>query len=80
MVRANGPVRLEGGGRAGVLIRTRRTELGMSQATLAEALDVSRQTVNSLESGDYAPSVFLALKVARQLQLTVEQIWGPDAP
>lgn len=78
MVRANGPVRVIGDGRAGALIRSRRTEIGFTQATLADVLDVSRQTVVALESDEYAPSVYLAIKVARQLQLSVEDIWGLD--
>ena len=80
MVRANGPVRVFGEGRAGSRIRSRRSEIGFTQASLADALDVSRQTVVALESDDYAPSVFLAIKVARQLQLSVEEIWGLDTP
>ena len=76
--RPSGPVRIEGG-TAGALIRARRTELGITQNTLAETLDVSRQTVIAMESGDYAPSVFLAVRVARALDTTVETLWGADA-
>ena len=42
-----------------------RAERGWSQAELAERLDVSRQTVNSIETGKYDPSLPLAFKIAR---------------
>jgi putative transcriptional regulator len=42
---------------------------------MAEAINVSRQTVISMEAGGYAPSVFLALKVADALSTTVEALW-----
>ncbi|GAA1605883.1 hypothetical protein GCM10009828_036310 [Actinoplanes couchii] len=43
---------------------------------MAAEIGVSRQTVIAMESGDYAPSVYLALKVARVLTSTVEELWG----
>lgn len=61
---------------SGSRVRARRREAGFTQASLAEALQVSRQTVISLESGDYSPSVHLALRVARTLGATVEELWG----
>jgi putative transcriptional regulator len=63
-------------GRAGIRVRDRRKELGLTQVDLAEAVGVSRQTVITLETGDYAPSVYLALRVARTLQTTVEALWS----
>ena len=63
-------------GRAEARVRARRRELGLTQAGLAEAVGVSRQTVITLETGDYAPSVYLALRVARTLQTTVEDLWS----
>ena len=48
----------------------------MTQAELAVAVAVSRQTIISMESGDYAPSVHLALRVARVLGTEVESLWG----
>lgn len=48
----------------------------MSQMALANATDVSRQTIISMEQGNYAPSVYLALRVAIALQSTVEDLWG----
>ena len=46
-----------------------------SQGTLAEELGVSRQTINAIEGGDYAPSVYLALDLARVLACTVEDLF-----
>jgi putative transcriptional regulator len=57
-------------------VRLRRRVVGLTQADLAVAVGVSRQTIISMESGDYAPSVLLALRVARELQTTVEELWG----
>jgi putative transcriptional regulator len=56
-------------------IRTRREALGLSQAALADALDVSRQTVNSLETGRYDPSLPLAFAIARYFHTTIEEIF-----
>ncbi len=63
-------------GSAGVVVRARRKEAGLTQQALAEAVGVSRQTIISMETGDYAPSVYLALKVARSLGASVEELWG----
>ena len=48
----------------------------LTQAELAKEIDVSRQTVVSIEGGDYAPSVYLALKLAEVLETTVEELFG----
>ena len=55
-----------------------RAERGWSQADLAEKLDVSRQTVNSLERGKYDPSLPLAFKIAGVFALSIEQIFKPE--
>ena len=55
-----------------------RTTRGWSQADLAEKLDVSRQTVNSLERGKYDPSLPLAFKIAGLFATPIEQIFTPD--
>lgn len=55
-----------------------RAERGLTQGQLADALDVSRQTVSSLEKGRYDPSLPLAFKIGRLFGLTVEQIFSPD--
>lgn len=55
-----------------------RAERGWSQAALAERLDVSRQTVISIEIGRYDPSLPLAFKIARVFQLPIEQVFIDD--
>ena len=59
-------------------VRRVRSGVGMTQAQLAEAVGVSRQTVNALEAGNYAPSVYLALRVAAVLATTVEDLFAAD--
>ncbi len=56
-----------------------RAERDWSQADLANALDVSRQTINALETGKYDPSLPLAFKLARLFALPIEAIFD-DAP
>ena len=60
-------------------IRERRTGRGLSQAVLATALGVSRQTINSIETGKYVPSLPLALALARYFGTTVEEMFDDDA-
>ena len=77
MARASGPIRPEADDDvAGQRIRSRRTGLGLSQQALADATDVSRQTIISMEQGNYAPSVYLAIRVATALHATVEDLWS----
>lgn len=57
-------------------VRQFRRSAEITQAALAEAIGVSRQTVISVEGGDYAPSVFLALRLARALDTTVEALFA----
>ncbi|MDR8018414.1 helix-turn-helix transcriptional regulator [Nesterenkonia aerolata] len=57
-------------------IRDLRRSLRLTQAQLASAVGVSRQTIVAVEQGDYAPSVFLALRLARELGATVESLFG----
>jgi putative transcriptional regulator len=52
-----------------------RTERGWSQAELAERLDVSRQSVNALETDKYDPSLPLAFKIARLFGRPIEAIF-----
>jgi putative transcriptional regulator len=56
-------------------LRELRTERGWSQAILADRLEVSRQTVNAIETGRYDPSLPLAFKIARQFKLSIEDIF-----
>lgn len=56
-------------------IRVERAIKEMTQADLAAAVGVSRQTINSIESNKYVPSTVLALKIARIFGKTVEEIF-----
>lgn len=59
-------------------VRVRREAAGLSQAALAAALGVSRQTVNSLETGKYDPSLPLAFAIARYFHTTIEELFHVD--
>jgi putative transcriptional regulator len=59
-------------------LRVLRAEREWSQADLAERLDVSRQTVNAIETGKYDPSLPLAFKIARLFDQPIEAIFFPD--
>ncbi|HET7043708.1 MAG TPA: helix-turn-helix transcriptional regulator [Gaiellaceae bacterium] len=61
-------------------VRELRTERGLSQAQLAAATRVSRQTINSIETGRYVPSLPLALALARYFARPVEEIFRDDIP
>lgn len=52
-----------------------RKSRGMKQEDLAAALEVSRQTIGSLENGRYNPSIILAFKIARYFDLKIEDIF-----
>jgi putative transcriptional regulator len=52
-----------------------RRRLGLKQEELADALEVSRQTISSLENGRYNPSILLAFKIARYFGMSVEDIF-----
>ena len=56
-------------------VRTLRTERNLSQQQLAEAMDVSRQTINSIEKERYTPSLPLAIALARYFDTTVEAMF-----
>jgi putative transcriptional regulator len=60
-------------------LRVLRAERRWSQADLAERLQVSRQTVNAIETGKYDPSLPLAFAIARVFESTIEAIFTPDA-
>jgi putative transcriptional regulator len=59
-------------------LRALRGERDWTQAALAERLDVSRQTVNALETGRYAPSLPLAFRIARVFGLRIEDVFSDD--
>jgi putative transcriptional regulator len=52
-----------------------RKQRGIKQEDLANALEVSRQTIGSLENGRYNPSIMLAFKIARYFQMNIEEIF-----
>ena len=56
-------------------IRVARAEVRMTQQQLADAADVSRQTINAIESGKFVPSTVLALKIAQNFGKSVEEIF-----
>lgn len=63
----------------GSLMKNRLEEIrksrGIKQEDLASALEVSRQTIGSLENGRYNPSIILAFKIARYFHMTIEDIF-----
>ncbi len=59
-------------------LKVLRAERNWSQAELAARLDVSRQTVNAVETERYEPSLSLAFKIARLFGASIEEIFGPD--
>ena len=61
-------------------VRGARKAQRLTQAELAQSVGVSRQTVVAIEQGDYAPSVFLALRIGRVLGSTVEELFGHEEP
>ena len=59
-------------------IRELRTHRQLSQAELAAAMNVSRQTINAIETGRYTPSLGLAIALARYFGSTVEEVFHAD--
>ncbi len=59
-------------------LRELRELNGWSQGELAERLDVSRQTINALETGKYDPSLPLAFRIARLFRKRIEDLFLPD--
>lgn len=57
-------------------VRRFRRAADLTQAQLAEQVEVSRQTIVAIEAGDYSPSVYLALAVAKALDSTVEVLFA----
>ena len=56
-------------------VRMLRTRRGLSQGDLAEVMGVSRQTINSIETGRYMPSLPLAIALARFFETSVEEVF-----
>lgn len=59
-------------------LKALRADKGWSQAALGEHLDISRQSVNAIETGRYDPSLPLAFKIARLFGLPIEDIFKED--
>jgi putative transcriptional regulator len=59
-------------------VKDLRTDLGLSQGQLGDAVGVSRQTINSIEKERYVPSLPLALALARYFDSTVEEVFDHD--
>lgn len=59
-------------------MRDLRSERGLSQGQLAEAMKVSRQTINAIETERYTPSLPLAIQLARYFDRTVEEVFDAD--
>jgi putative transcriptional regulator len=62
-------------GQLGSRLKEIRTKAGITQAELAEMVEVSRKTINTVENGVFVPSTILALRLARALNTTVEQLF-----
>lgn len=60
-------------------IRVERAIKDITQATLADAVQVSRQTINAIEANKYVPSTVLALKIARYFDKPLESIFHLEA-
>jgi putative transcriptional regulator len=59
-------------------VKELRTATGLSQQQLGEAMDVSRQTINSIEKERYTPSLPLAIRLARFFDMSVEEVFHVD--
>jgi len=56
-------------------VKLERARINLSQQDLAERVQVSRQTIHSIESGKFMPSYVLAIKIARVLNIPVEELF-----
>jgi len=61
-------------------VRALRARKGLAQGELAEAMGVSRQTINSIENDRYTPSLPLAISLARYFGVTVEEMFDDQGP
>lgn len=59
-------------------LRVLRAERGWSQSDLADRLEVSRQTINAIETGRYDPSLPLAFRIARLFGRSIESVFEPE--
>jgi putative transcriptional regulator len=61
-------------------VRALRAQRGLAQGQLADAMGVSRQTINSIENERYTPSLPLAIALARYFGVTVEEMFDDQGP
>ena len=59
-------------------IKIKRKELGISQEELAKQCKVSRQTINAIENNKYDPTLSLAFKLARELEIRVDELFSAE--
>jgi putative transcriptional regulator len=59
-------------------IKVLRAERDMTQAQLASAVEVSRQTINAIEKGKFDPSLPLAFRIARLFELSIEDVFQDE--
>lgn len=62
-------------GRLKNTLKIQRARHNLTQAQLAERVGVTRKTINTVENGKYVPSAYLALKMARALEVSVEELF-----
>ena len=60
------------------VVKSARAEKDMSQAELAEKVGVSRQTINSIEKGDYNPTIKLCLSICKTLDRTLDELFWEE--
>lgn len=60
-------------------LKSARAALDMSQQQLADAVGVSRQTINAIEKGDYNPTIRLCLAICKALGKTLDELFWEDA-
>jgi putative transcriptional regulator len=65
--------------RLSTTMRVQRARLDLTQAELAERAGVARKSINAIETGNMVPSIVLALKLARVLGVTVEELFAIEA-
>lgn len=61
-----------------IKIKVARAELDMTQKALAEAVGISRQTMNAIEQGDYNPTIKLCRAICRVLGKTLDELFGEE--
>ncbi len=59
-------------------LKVARVKMDMTQKQLAEKVDVSRQTINAIEKGDYNPTINLCIKICKALNVTLNDLFWED--